>query len=307
MSSLLITALIGGALAAAGLMAALYLLVVPRRPALGSLLDSASHRPELRPLTSAPPMAADPGRRVLIQSFLVRLLDRPWLAIPQKDLAILEKTRSEFVLERAGWFVVGLLVLPLWSVLMWLLGAPPPPPVPALGSLVVAALAWKVSGSRVAARARERRQEMRYALVSYITVVAMHRATGLGAAASLEAAASSSDSWAFRRIDQEVSTALRSHRTAWQALQDLADELDITELGDLSSIAENAGVDGAQIGATLLARAASLRNELFAQEQRRASDATDRLLVPKLILAFVMLGFIIFALIGSLFTARGRF
>jgi hypothetical protein len=116
-------------------------------------------------------------------------------------------------------------------------------------------------------------------------------------------AARASDSWAFRRIDRQVSAALRSQRTEWQALQDLAHELQIDELADLSSIAETAGVMGAHIGPTLLARAGSLRHELMSKEQAAAAESTNRMVFPKMMLGFVLVGFLLFPpLINLVFT-----
>ena len=51
---------------------------------------------------------------------------------------------------------------------------------------------------------------------------------------------------------------------------------------------------GAHIGPTLLARAAALRHELMAKEQSAAAESTNRMVFPKMMLAFVVVGFLLF-------------
>ena len=301
-----ITALVGGGLAAAGLMAALYAIAVPRRPALNSLMQLASHRPETirRTTTEATP---DSGRDLILQRIretVVHLLDRPWIKVRAADLAIVGRTRSAFLLERAGLSLLGLALPTVLGVVLWILGQPLPPAVPVLGAVVVATALWFVASSRLKAQADERRLEMRYAIRAYIRLVVMYRDGGAGAAASLQQAAEVSDVWAFRRINQQVAAAARSSRTVWRALQDLGDELDIDELSDLSAITEGAGIDGAHINSTMLARADSLGIELFADEARRASAATDRLLLPKIMLGLTTIAFLMGGLVATLFDGR---
>lgn len=301
-----ITALIGGGLAAAGLMAAVYAIAVPRRPALNSLMQLASHRPETirRTTREATP---DSGRDLILQRIretVVHLLDRPWIKVRAADLAIVGRTRSAFLLERAGLSLLGLALPTVLGVVLWILGQPLPPAVPVLGAVVVATALWFVASSRLKAQADERRLEMRYAIRAYIRLVVMYRDGGAGAAASLQQAAEVSDVWAFRRINQQVAAAARSSRTVWRALQDLGDELDIDELSDLSAITEGAGIDGAHINSTMLARADSLGIELFADEARRASAATDRLLLPKIMLGLTTIAFLMGGLVATLFDGR---
>ena len=294
MSSLWLTALLAGAALGVGVGVLLYVTAAPARPALAPLMKRAGSRPAPVITVTAPAPVPRNGWSRLAAARLSRWVDVEWLNSPDADLAVIEKSRQQFLLERVGLATVGLLVVPIWGVMLWALGIELPVVIPALGSVALAVLFWLVPANRVTVAAAERRREMRYALVSYLTLVALHRAAGEGAAASLELAAVASDSWAFRRIDRQVSAALRAQRTEWQALQDLAHELQIDELADLSSIAETAGVMGAHIGPTLLARAASLRHELMAKEQSAAAESTNRMVFPKMMLAFVVVGFLLF-------------
>jgi ABC-type multidrug transport system fused ATPase/permease subunit len=294
MSSVWMVALVAGAAVGLGVGAMAYLVAVPQRPALAPLMKLAASRPQ-------PALSMDVvlpqrrgGARGRLLATATRWVDVDWLTSPDADLAIIEKSRQQFLLERVGLTLIGLCIVPIWGVMMWALGVELPVLIPLLGSIAFAVGFWCLSINRVRVAAAERRREMRYALVSYLTLVALHRAAGEGAAASLELAARASDSWAFRRIDRQVSAALRSQKTEWQALQDLAHELQIDELADLSSIAETAGVMGAHIGPTLLARAGSLRHELMSKEQTAAAESTNRMVFPKMMLGFVLVGFLLF-------------
>ena len=102
---------------------------------------------------------------------------------------MIEKSRQQFLLERVGLTLIGLCIVPIWGVMMWALGVELPVVIPLLGSVALAVGFWFLAINRVRVAAAERRREMRYALVSYLTLVALHRAAGEGAAASLELAA----------------------------------------------------------------------------------------------------------------------
>ena len=141
--------------------------------------------------------------------------------------------------------------------------------VPAAVGLILAAVTWLTVGVVVHAQAESRRREMRYALVSYLTLVALHRAAGQAMGKSLELAATSSSAWTFQRIAQRMALATRSGSNEWAGLAGLAAELGIDELSDLASIADTAGVAGAGVYSTLMARAQSLRHELQTKEGGR--------------------------------------
>ena len=302
MSGLWVWGMFAGALVAAGIAMALYAVAVPRRPALGALIAKIGQSPRLIVLT--PPTTQQRTRRKL-SGWFERLVDRPWMPVPTKDLAVVEKTRTQFLVERVLFTLLGLVVVPLLATLLWLIGAPVPPVIPVAASIALAGFFWITGGSRVKAAADQRRREMKFALVSYLTLIALHRAAGEGAASALERAAATSSSWAFRRIDRQVAAAIRSQQTPWEGLQELADELDIEELADLSSIAETGGILGAQIGATLLARASGLRHELLMKEQQAASEATERMTGPKMFIGLLFVVFILFPLTWTLLTSGG--
>lgn len=295
-------AVLVGAAGGLGIAGTLFLALAPTRPALAALLTRASERPAPVPVNTP----AGVGAGGLVHRFLTAVghrLDVAWLKSPDTDLNVIEKSRQQYLLERLGWALLGLLFVPLLGVFLWVAGVGLPPAIPALGSIALAALFWAMAAGFVTTAAQLRRREMRYSLAFYEFMVALYRWSGEGSASSLELAARMSDSWAFRRIDRQVSAALRSTKTEWQALSELAEEMDIEEFATVASITENASVLGAHVGPTLVAHAASLRRELMAKEQTSAAESTNTMAFPKMLIGLVIVVFLFFPPLYTLATS----
>lgn len=221
-------------------------------------------------------------------------LGRLRITTPDADLQIIGWTREQFIGVRVLFPLCALAIGPVFSVLVWLAGFSLPWVISAVQSLGLAAVIWVVIGRWVATRADEARREMRYALVSYINVVALHRASGSGIVEALDGAANLADSWAYRKIAQQLDHSERAGQQPWEGLADLARRLDIKELADVGSIAGVSGREGASVFDTLLARARSLRGQLLAEEKTEASDASTRMAYPQTILVGVVMVFLLY-------------
>ncbi|HEY5150760.1 MAG TPA: type II secretion system F family protein [Mycobacterium sp.] len=274
----------------------LVLLLVPERSDLVAALSQPRGLPA--PAAGAATQGRQqPDRRGLAtaQAWIEQKLSAvPWLATPDRDLMVVEISRGTFLLVRVAASVAALLVGPVYSLVFAVFGFPLPLVVPAAVGLVLAAVTWLTVGVVVHAQAESRRREMRYALVSYLTLVALHRAAGQAMGKSLELAAASSSAWTFQRIAQRMALATRSGSNEWAGLAQLAGELGIDELSDLASIADTAGIAGAGVYSTLMARAQSLRHELQTAEEAAAAAASTRLAIPKVILTFTTFVFLLY-------------
>ena len=273
----------------------LVLLLVPER----SDLVTALSRP--RGLTASATFAVEPAQQperrsvAVVQAWMEqRLAAAAWLVTPDRDLMVIEMSRGTFLLVRLAASGAALLVGPVYSLVFLLVGFRLPLVVPAAVGLILAGVTWLTVGVVVHAQAESRRREMRYALVSYLTLVALHRAAGQAMGKSLELAAMSSSAWTFQRIAQRMALATRSGSNEWAGLAGLAAELGIDELSDLASIADTAGVAGAGVYSTLMARAQSLRHELQTKEEEAAAAASTRLAIPKVILTFTTFVFLLY-------------
>lgn len=241
------------------------------------------------------PGAGRPTDLTQIQAWLQTRLERvSWLRTPDKDLRILQMSRGAFLLNRVVAATAALLIGPLYTLVFRLIGLSLPFAATMLFGLIMAGLAWFAMGVLIHDRAVRRRREMRYAMVGFLTLVALNRAAGKAMGQSLERAANSSRSWPFRMISQRMTAAVRGGTSEWAGLAELSTELGVEELADIADIADLANHAGAGVYSTLMARATSLRRELLARERESAAAASKNLALPRVLLTVTMAAFLIF-------------
>jgi Flp pilus assembly protein TadB len=139
--------------------------------------------------------------------------------------------------------------------------------------------------------ARQMRDLARRTVSSYIDLVVLCLAGGMGIEGALHAAADVGDSWFYARIRQTLRTAKRTGGPMWKHIGDLGEVLELPELVELSVVIGLASSEGAHIRTTLSAKAASMRKRELAEAETRANRATERLFLPSMLL---LLGFLIF-------------
>lgn len=300
MNPVLIELLLAGAGVGVGLWV-LLLVLVPERTDLVTALQRPRRIVSLQPLLIEE-TASGKGLAGL-QERVERRLARLQLSTPDGDLAVAGISRGRFLLIRVAAVLGALLCGQVYSLALLALGLGIPIAVPQLLFLVVAVVAWFSVGLWVRELAANRRREMRYALVSYLTLVALHRAAGLAMGAALRTAAASSSSRTFRRIRDRIDRSARAGESAWIGLADLASELGIDELSDIAAIADTAGTQGAGVYMTLMARASSLRRELQKAEETLAAQTSTKLAIPRVLLAFATFAFLLFPALMSLASA----
>jgi len=141
------------------------------------------------------------------------------------------------------------------------------------------------------ARARERRRHVRVVLGSFVDLVVLGLAGGVGVDGALHAAAQVTPDWAARRMARALRTARDGGTPPWDALAALGNELGVPELVELSTMVQLAGTEGARIRQALVARGTSLRRHEQAEAESAANAMTERLFLPG---AFLLLGFLVF-------------
>ncbi|MGH9169604.1 MAG: hypothetical protein ACRD0Z_01815 [Acidimicrobiales bacterium] len=140
--------------------------------------------------------------------------------------------------------------------------------------------------SAVEARARWLRS-----FTSWLELVALAQAGGMGLEGALEAACRISADETFARIGLSLQRSRHSAATVWEEMSRLGNELGIDELDELAASLGLAGVEGARIRSSLQAKSASLRRRQMAEELSHANSTTERLFLPSIVL---MLGFMVF-------------
>lgn len=226
-----------------------------------------------------------------------RLVASRRFTTPDADLALIEWTRGRFLITRITWTAAAVLCGPVLTAIWALLGAGIPPAVPVLAGVAIAALVWVMVGLYVRDQAAERRLEMREALVSYLTILALTMAAGVGRTAAMQSTAAASEAWPFRRLDARIASSVRAGLPADAGLKDLSHELGVEELTDVAEILNTAGVQGAQVFETLLARADSLRSQMRSELEAEESSRSMRTRIPNALLVMVTLGFMLYPLI----------
>ena len=214
-----------------------------------------------------------------------------WVARAKSDLEITGTTPDAFVsriVVLAGCCAIGPLVL-------WLLAATAGVGLPAAAAAVCVLVgvpgAVAVSVAGMVRRAKDRRRHFRVVIGSFVDLVVLSLAGGVGIDGALHAASQVSPDWAAQRVGRTLLAAREAGDTPWAALEVLGRDLDIPELVELATTVQLAGTEGARIRGSLTARAASLRRHEQADAESAANAMTERLFLPG---ALLLLGFLVF-------------
>jgi tight adherence protein C len=140
-------------------------------------------------------------------------------------------------------------------------------------------------------RARDRRRHFRIVIGSFVDLVVLSLAGGVGIEGALFAASQVSADWAAKRMARALSKARDGGQSPWVALGQLGEELAVPELVELATILELAGTEGARIRQSLSARAVSLRRHEQADAESAANAMTERLFLPG---GLLLIGFLLF-------------
>ncbi len=214
-----------------------------------------------------------------------------WVLRARSDLEI-TGTKPEVFTSRIVVLVGCCAMVPL---VLWLLAT-----LAGLGLPTAAAALCVVVGVPTAAalpvaglirRAADRRRHFRIVIGSFVDLVVLSLAGGVGIDGALHAASQVSSDWAAQRMGRTLLTARDSGAAPWEALEALGRELLVPELVELATTVQLAGTEGARIRDSLTARAASLRRHEQADAESAANAMTERLFLPG---ALLLLGFLVF-------------
>lgn len=158
-------------------------------------------------------------------------------------------------------------------------------------AIVLGVIAFVTPDLKLRADAAHRRREFGVAFGSYLDLVAISLAGGMGTEAALVEASRVGDSWTFRLIRRAVEAAQIEGDTIWHALGQLGDELRVPALVELSASIALAGNEGAKVRSSIATKADSLRSTELAEAETEAQEATERMAIPTvmLLLGFVLL------------------
>jgi tight adherence protein C len=267
--------------------------LAPARPTLEAIAAALDRRPE----ASVP---ADRGTGVSIRSggkAVLRLIGRSAVARERWNslapcLAITGDSPELVASKMLVMGGAGLLTPPLLWLVCHVAGMTAiPVGIPIALALAMLPVGVAVPVFDLVRRAGERRHHVRVVIGSFIDLVVLNLAGGMGIESALFTAAQVSSDWAAQRISRSLMRARESGQSSWVVLSQLGDEIGVPELVELSATLQLAGTEGSRIRQSLSARAVALRRHEQADAESEANSTTERLFLPG---ALLLVGFLLF-------------
>nr|NLD39712.1 hypothetical protein [Actinomycetales bacterium] len=213
----------------------------------------------------------------------------PGLTARDEDLAVLGKARHVLLGEKVLGAVAGLLFTPVIIWVFQISGFGIPPYLMLAAALVMAVGGWLLPDLLLKGQAEEAREDFARSASAYLDLLSIGRISGMMANEALTVSAQISSNWAFQRINGALNRARWSGRRPWDSIEELEQELDIPELGDIGDIMRLSGEGGAQIYETLRGRAKALRSAQLAREHAAANRESERMTIPMTLTSLLVL------------------
>ncbi|HUC36258.1 MAG TPA: type II secretion system F family protein [Acidimicrobiales bacterium] len=163
--------------------------------------------------------------------------------------------------------------------------------VPVWGGILLAVAGALLPVLALSTEARRRRREARRVIGTFLDLVVLCLAGGMGIEGALHAAAQVGTDEISGRLVRALVLARDSGQAPWEALARLGADLGVDELPELAAAVGLAGTQGARIRSTLTAKAASIRRHELADVEAQANAVTERLFLPG---ALLLIGFLLF-------------
>lgn len=205
------------------------------------------------------------------------------------DLTLAEHLGSKITSTAILWFFLFAA-----TALLGLAGAGIPVGIVFVVALVAALIGFVLPDVLLQRHADARRRDFETALGSYLDLVAIGLAGGMGIESAMHEAAVVGDNWAFAQLDRAVEAANVEGTVIADRLADLGTELRVPVLVELAVNMALAGTDGAKVAETIATRADTLRASQLAFAESRAQAATERMAIPTAMLLFgfvILIGF----------------
>ena len=170
---------------------------------------------------------------------------------------------------------------------------------PAILAPTGAALGAAVTVAVLRADARRARRDLRHALGSWLDVVVLLIASGIGPESAMTDAARAGSGPAFAQLHRIVAEASFG-ASLWDAFDRGGERLGVVELRELAAVAQLAGQSGASIRESLMTKARSLRGHLLAEQEAAAAARARMMFGPIVVIAFAFLTYLVYPLLTNL-------
>jgi Flp pilus assembly protein TadB len=218
------------------------------------------------------------------------------------NLALVGKSFEGYLATKAMLALFGLIFPPIVVAALGLAGVHLSFIVPVWVALIFATLFFMLPDLELRQQVDKRRRDFRHAIGAFLDLVAMNLSGGRGVPEALMAASEIGEGWAFWRIRDALANARITGQTPWQALGVLGEEVQVSELKDLSAALSLVAEDGAKVRESLTARAVSLRRRELADLEGQAGERSQSMLVAQMLLAAAFLIFLMYPAIHTLLT-----
>jgi tight adherence protein C len=186
---------------------------------------------------------------------------------------------------------VGVVLPGLWWMVVTAGGVHLPFAVPLWAGLALGCGGGLLPVVVLRSKAKQARQLARRVIGSFLNLVVLCLAGGMGIESALHASARIGEDDISERILGALVLAQDAGEPPWDALDRLGRDLGVTELTELAAAVALAGAEGARIRMTLTAKAASIRRHDLADAETQANTVTERLFLPGV---FLLVGFLVF-------------
>jgi tight adherence protein C len=221
----------------------------------------------------------------------------------RSNLNLAGKSFENYLATKVLLGLFGLIFAPIVLVGIGLAGVHLSIIIPVWAGLVFAAIFFFLPDIELRQQVEKRQRDFRHAIGAFLDLVAMNLSGGRGVPEALMAASEIGDGWAFWRIRDALANARITGQTPWHALGVLGEEVQVSELKDLSAALSLVAEDGAKVRESLTARAVSLRRRELADLEGQAGEKSQSMLLAQMLLAAAFLVFLMYPAVHLLLQA----
>lgn len=207
------------------------------------------------------------------------------------DLRLLHKNPDEVAGQLVGVSLVGLLWGPSVVAALALVGITVPLVIPTWLALGGAALCAVAQLAAIRAQATRRRADFAFALGAFLDVLSTGLAAGHTIHAAVDYAAAAGEGWAFEDLRVALVSGYIDGQHPWDALAAFAARTRLEDLAELAAALSLAGEEGAAVRSIVRAKAKVLRDRTAAAIEQAGAEATERMAMPAILLAFGFFAF----------------
>lgn len=266
-------------------------LLMPAKPDIADTLDRLYNPTAARRLASAAPVAPQTSRERLGAWAQRHVRFLPSTAAFE-DLEAVGMTSTALYGTKALLALLGASISVLYATAEALLGQPSIV-MPTFLGLACAAGGWVLPDLMVKSRAAVSRERFARTVTSYYDLVTLMRLSGATVPDSITTPAQIGECALFTRIRGTLTRQQLEHKSPWDGLLELAEDINLPELRDLGDLMAMSGARGTPAAAILRAKARDIRSERLNQDIELAQRDLQRSTAAQVLLLAMIMAFLL--------------